>query len=417
MESDSWRVDKHNWCKMISLRRISDGCYLLFLFLMLLQDFIPIFDGLLKSFSNLGLFVCLCIFLNRNHWRINQKYYLLWILYVLLYFYLSTVWAIRPILSYWVIVQVVSILIMTFSMLMYTINRNKIYHLLAVYYVAAIFMLIYVVLKLDLSALEGQRVTDAMDVDTETWNSNSIGLTLATAIYCGFLLKQRCNRGYKLCFYLITIAMLYVIMLTGSRKSLILLFIPIFYFCVCNFKKHFFKVLIGGCVACLFVYILIMEVPLFYEIIGKRMEDLFNILTNNTDGTEDISRVMLIWYGWNWFLEHPVFGVGVNNFRALSNLVPLFAGKNFYAHNNYIEMLVGCGLVGFILYYSAHFYLLKHTLRLHSVAARWVVSYILVTMFVDVAMVSYYDLMTHYFLVICFIVIYQEKCKTHYVEK
>lgn len=53
-------------------------------------------------------------------------------------------------------------------MLMYTINRNKIYHLLAVYYVAAIFMLIYVVLKLDLSALEGQRVTDAMDVDTET---------------------------------------------------------------------------------------------------------------------------------------------------------------------------------------------------------------------------------------------------------
>lgn len=110
-------------------------------------------------------------------------------------------------------------------MLMYTINRNKIYHLLAVYYVAAIFMLIYVVLKLDLSALEGQRVTDAMDVDTETWNSNGIGLTLATAIYCGFLLKQRCNRGYKLCFYLITIAMLYGIMLTGSRKSLILLFV------------------------------------------------------------------------------------------------------------------------------------------------------------------------------------------------
>lgn len=74
-------------------------------------------------------------------------------------------------------------------MLMYTINRNKIYHLLAVYYVAAIFMLIYVVLKLDLSALEGQRVTDAMDVDTETWNSNGIGLTLATAIYCGFFVK------------------------------------------------------------------------------------------------------------------------------------------------------------------------------------------------------------------------------------
>lgn len=52
-----------------------------------------------------------------------------------------------------------------------------------------------------------------------------------------------------------------------------------------------------------------MEVPLFYEIIGKRMEDLFDILTNNTDGTEDISRVMLIWYGWNWFWNIQYLGL------------------------------------------------------------------------------------------------------------
>ena len=88
--------------------------------------------------------------------------------------------------------------------------------------------------------MEGQRVTDAMDVDTETWNSNGIGLTLATAIYCGFLLKQRCNRGYKLCFYLITIAMLYGIMLTGSRKELRFYCLFLYFISVYAILKTFF---------------------------------------------------------------------------------------------------------------------------------------------------------------------------------
>lgn len=395
---------------MIDLRKIFDGFYLLFLFLMLIQDFIPIFGSLFRIVIALVLFCCLCVFLGRNRWKINQRYYFFWTLCVLLYFYLSSVWAIRPILSYWLILDaLVPILIMTFSMFMYATDRNKVYHFLIVYYVAAILMLVYVLLKLDLSALEGQRVTNAMDTDTETWNSNAIGLTLSTAIYCGYLLKSRLNKLYKLSFYLITVAMLYGIMLTGSRKSLIILLIPIFFFCACNLKKNFLKVVIGSCMVLVTTYFLIMEVPLFYEIIGKRMEDLFDILTNNTDGTEDVSRVMLIIYGWNWFLDHPFFGIGVNNFRALSNTVPLFAGKNFYAHNNYIELLVGCGVLGFILYYSAHVYLLKQSIYLRTTTVKWVISFILVTLFIDVAMVSYYDLMTHYFLIICFIVIYQER--------
>ncbi len=395
---------------MIKIRKIVDCLYLLLLTFMLIQDFIPIFNFLFRIVTVVALFVFLCVFLDRSRWKITQKYYFLWVLYVLLYFYLSSIWAIRPILCYWVILDALApILIMTFSMFMYATNRNKIYHFFAVYYVAAILMLIYVVLKLDISAIEGQRVTNAMDTDTETWNSNAIGLTLSTAIYCGYLLKSRLNKLYKFSFYLITLAMLYAIMLTGSRKSLIILLIPIFCFCAYNLKKHFLKVIIGSCLVFVVTYFLIIEIPLFYEIIGKRMEDLFNILTNNTDGTEDVSRIMLIIYGWNWFLENPFWGVGVNNFRALSNTVPLFAGKNFYAHNNYIETLVGCGLVGFILYYSAHAYLLKYSIRLKTTAAKWVISFILVTLFVDVAMVSYYDLMTHYFLIICFIVIYQEK--------
>lgn len=395
---------------MIGIKKIKNILYLLLLTLILIQDFIPIFGEAFKIVITGGLLLFSFVFLNRSNWKINQKTYFYWVLGILLYFYTSSMWAIRPILSYWLIIQaLIPILVVTFSMFLYATDRDKVYHLLGVYYFAAIVMLLYLVFVLDFSAIAGNRVTAAINTDEESWNSNGIGLTFATGIYCGYLLIKRSSKVYRFCFILLSILMLYGILLTGSRKSLIILFIPIICFSAYNLKRNFFKVLVTVFISIIIAYYLIIKVPFFYDIIGVRMEDLFNILSNNTDGTEDTSRVLLIIYGWEWFLEHPLLGVGVNNYRALSNATIEFAGKNFYAHNNYIEILVGCGLIGFILYYSAHIYLLKQSLRLQSAASKWVISFLAITLFVDMAMVSYYDLMTHYFLIICFIVIFQER--------
>ena len=50
-------------------------------------------------------------------------------------------------------------------------------------------------------------------------------------------------------------------------------------------------------------------------------------------------------FGWELFKERPVHGYGMNNFSQKYYL-------NTYSHNNYIELLVSCGIVGFALYYA-----------------------------------------------------------------
>ncbi|MFW5993132.1 MAG: O-antigen ligase family protein [Desulfohalobiaceae bacterium] len=62
-------------------------------------------------------------------------------------------------------------------------------------------------------------------------------------------------------------------------------------------------------------------------------------------------RVMLIIHGSTAWLDAPVLGHGIRSFREL-------AGFDAYAHNNYIEMLFGMGLSGFLLFHIPVFWAL-----------------------------------------------------------
>ena len=44
-------------------------------------------------------------------------------------------------------------------------------------------------------------------------------------------------------------------------------------------------------------------------------------------------------------MENPLLGYGLNNYH-------LFHWSGVYSHNNYIEVLVSLGIIGFIIYYS-----------------------------------------------------------------
>ena len=55
--------------------------------------------------------------------------------------------------------------------------------------------------------------------------------------------------------------------------------------------------------------------------------------------------------GFQFFPKNLFLGYGINNFRNLYDI-------NTYAHNNFIELLVGIGLVGFTVYYIAYAYVL-----------------------------------------------------------
>ena len=51
---------------------------------------------------------------------------------------------------------------------------------------------------------------------------------------------------------------------------------------------------------------------------------------------------------WNCFLQHPFWGIGVNNFRY-------YAYAQTYSHNTYVELLASSGIIGtlpFIVFFT-----------------------------------------------------------------
>ena len=178
------------------------------------------------------------------------------------------------------------------------------------------------------------------NVNTVGYNFGMISM-FAMWWYC----KEK--KWYKLVLFgLFTVVML----LTGSKKVLVLLLID-FLLLFENDRGHVSRWLKFGLAFAALVF-LIFNVPMFYEIIGIRIETMFETMiygkasalySYSTDVRNDMLKE-----GFSLFLKTPVFGGGYNNFYAHT----VFGFD--YSHNNYIELLCSFGIFGTLIYYSKH---------------------------------------------------------------
>jgi O-antigen ligase len=161
------------------------------------------------------------------------------------------------------------------------------------------------------------------------------------------------------------------------------------------FLKSKYKVnaIIGIAILFVLSFVLITKVPYFYNVLGVRVFDMFEIIKQGQDfsGGADNSRFLLFIYGFEWFQESPAIGSGINNYRVLSNITPPFVGRNFYAHSNIIEMLVGVGIVGTIIYYSIIYFLIRRAKSINSAYYKVVITIGLTFLFHDIFSMSYYE--------------------------
>lgn len=336
------------------------------------------------------------------------KEYKSWGAFFLIFILISTIWSIRPVLTlYAALNNVLPIFCLTYSLSRYIDSYGKLINIFKLIYVSGVISLIYLYLFVDMTMLSGARISAAMTDDNlaETWNVNSIGMNFAITILLGYIIANFYkNKFYWIIWTVISVAMIIAIMLTGSRKAILILIIPFVVFALYDYKKHFFKAIIllliaGG------VLWMALEIPLFYDIIGRRLEEMINVLFGNETGHEDNSRKELLELGLGWFKERPLLGYGMNCFRALSNTVPRFAGLNFYAHNNYVEILVGGGIVGFMVYYSYVILLLKRLRHRHTLFAKYAAVILSIVLIMDFAQVSYYDVIMQMLIVFAFILL------------
>ena len=187
-----------------------------------------------------------------------------------------------------------------------------------------------------------------------TINGNTVGLCGAfgacLAVY--YWIQRTDRKKYALLFAANSL----IVVLSASKKALLCIAIPVMILFALNRKSSDLKKLIKCAslpLAALVGLVMIMKIPFLYSLIGHRVEGLFATLAgdmSNADGSSQ-ARSLLIVRGMEWFRERPLLGYGIDNYRVV--LVKNYPEWpiTYYAHNNYVELLVDTGIIGFLLYY------------------------------------------------------------------
>lgn len=197
-------------------------------------------------------------------------------------------------------------------------------------------------------------------------NANTLALLLMIAVMAAFyLLIYFSDSIWKKVILVFCIGLSYYSMfLSGGRKFVIVpivfLYILLFFKADKKGRRHIIRYTLIIIAVIIILYQLIMKVPAFYQVIGSRMEGLFNTFLGVGDAEASAeSRGTMIEIGLKKWLSSPIWGYGFDSFKYY-NLA--MTGGFYYAHNNFVEILYDLGIVGFILYYYFYFKILKKSL-------------------------------------------------------
>jgi len=233
-------------------------------------------------------------------------------------------------------------------------------------------------------------------------NANAFGAMLVT----GFIMVlaaafEPVSRLERLLWVAAAAIFFAMVLQTGSRQGLLGMFVALLIFgAALAYRAR--KGVLRSLLALSFVAAL-MSVGV---LVAKTSEYWFRVeaaiaVSRGDTGDADSSMLDRIWLykrAAELVREHPVAGVGLDNFRVQ----PRHTGGGpvgLYTHSNYMEVLASTGTIGFLLYFSAGIYMIGQLWRARHLAfgrAEFgpylrVTAIVLTYLVMDVATVSYYD--------------------------
>ena len=319
--------------------------------------------------------------------------YKVWTIIILVFWGLSTRWSANPeaFSSYY---KFTFPYLLCFCLSSKIATKKDVERLLTLDLIAALLCCIYVLLFVNTGNLADEGRLGQAEGES-VWNANDIGLKMALGyVVCVyFLLKGSKNK--PLLLGLITLFLL-VCFMSGSRKVFILLVMFTALLMLTRYRGHnkvrVFMLIVLFLVV---VYIAVMNVPVLYELLGRRIELMLEGLQGGDGGYSMQKRSLMIAYGIEFWMESPWIGRG---FNAFSKLFGDLTGWYAYAHNNFVDLLANTGVIGLFLYYSLTIYILKSlwkpALQGKELLALVLFLYTFISTILDYAMVSYVDIPT-----------------------
>lgn len=290
--------------------------------------------------------------------------------------------------------------------LMRTLLINLVFFLCVIYYTSYMdmnrFKKIYILSSIISSAvvlLLNYRLVHSFIIrESEEINGNVLAVSNAIVV-CWMICTHntRDNRIREICTI---IFLLLFCVLAGTRKAVFALVIGLTIFFLFNEPKKIIRNILVVIIILSLLYFAMTEIPFIYNVIGYRMETLFSFLQGGEGAASEETRMRFIERGLEYYHRSPVWGNGINCFKLTSN-----SSYKTYSHNNYVELLFSTGFVGTIFYYLMYAsLLLKNAYGIRRRERNSVISFsiIIVILFCDFAMVSYYSRSTFMLIAMCY---------------
>mgnify|MGYP006996035538 CR=1 FL=1 len=181
-------------------------------------------------------------------------------------------------------------------------------------------------------------------------NANTIGvytsISMCLGLYYAFFKKGKKSIFYKFIFMTGALVSFVMAMASSSKKTLIIMFT--FWVCILVYKQIGSKNFVRGIkYLVIFILITITMVYLIQNItifsgIATRMKSLFSFLEVGKGGVSEVERASFISQGIQYWMQSPIWGNGLGSSVYYMGM---------YAHNNFVEILMSLGILGFFVFY------------------------------------------------------------------
>lgn len=299
-----------------------------------------------KEYSWL-IIIAITLIVSLFHVLKNRKFYFgLYFVFQVFFLgiaFISRYWAISPSLSKMGFNSLLLTAVITFSVINIVDNEENCLLFIKALAWAGIFMFIYLGFKNGFVNLMNIRTSTQDGIITDV-NANDLGMkcvisALSSWIY-GINVKDK-----KTLYYIMTIILVILSIYTGSRKVIIMISFC-FGFIYIYFKKNkrIFRFMLVGLMIFILFYIT-MNISELYNVVGIRIDETLSLIKKDNISPYSSTgiRLSMINLGKELFKSKPLLGYGLANAELFNN--------GTYLHNNYLELLVGIGLIGAFVYY------------------------------------------------------------------
>ena len=324
---------------------------------------------------------------------------------------MTSLWAIRSSDAVQKAVTLLQIFICAAMLFIHYDREDNIHGLLTAVMWSGYLVSLYAIAFYGLDAM----LKSAQEIRLENEFANVNAIAMAAALSCMLQWYELTKRRNRVSAPLMIPAVI-LIMATQSRKAFVLLMAGIAGIYLVRtaqqkgIGRKLLKLLLYGVVGFV-VLMLLFKLPIFEGSLN-RMQSALNFWRD--EGKTDHSTVLrnnMVQLGLDTFRQHPLAGIGIG---CSHTLAAQYLNYDAYLHNNFVEMLCGGGIIGFVLYYAMYFYLFVGLFKYRKadneafyVALIWLTMMLIM----NYGMVTYYSKLQWYYLAIHFLNVNQLRKK------